>query len=384
MKKPATFFFLPFVLSITLLQVLSSTVSAQITLNESDFSSNIGTQYTVDLISYNEFASVIPLIEQSGEDQTWDLTQFAIQDSVYGNGTIEFFSSFDGNPGADENPFSDANVMALAEFETTFDVNGFEFIIDQIIYSYNSLSADGLLEFGNIQAEASAPNDPVVRIENTPAKTVFPFPLAFGTSWNYNYTSEVIQEGSGTSSTDYSVVSEVDGWGDVVIGNTTIPALRVMSSETTEIAGLEYTSVTVIFLDENGFEFANLSADSSLSGEGYFPDSANLQITAYSQINAVSAETTHDIPQSIRLNQNFPNPFNPATQISYQLDSPTEVSLTIYSLTGQKVQTLVSGEFKQAGEYNVPFDAGNLASGIYIYRLRAGDQMFTRTMTLLR
>lgn len=384
MKKTVTHLFYGFFLASIFSLILSLNAKAQFTLNESDFSALIGTGFDVELISFSQSGSLIPIIDQSGEDQTWDLSSFAVQDSVYGSGNIEFFNSFAGKPGAGDDHFSDANVMAQSEFEVTFSINGSDSTINQIIYSYNELTDSGLFEYGNVQAEASAPETPLLTIKNTPSETVYPFPLTYGTTWNYSYTSETIQSVGGQSSSDYTVSGEVDGWGEVVIGNTTIPVLRIRSEETTEFSGFEFTSVTIIFVDENGFEFASLSADLIPFSNDYDPDTANLQITAYDQINIVSAETSPDLPQSVSLNQNFPNPFNPTTQISYQLNRSAEVSLTVYSLTGQRVQTLLSSEMKQAGEHIVPFNAGNLASGVYMYRLRAGDQIFTRKMTLLK
>ena len=384
MKPSATFPLWLSFLTLSLSVMFTSSGLAQITLNESDFSSMIGSSFNVELISFTDSASVIPIIEQSGEDQVWDLSTFAIQDSVYGSGSIEFFSSFDGKPGADDSHFSSANVMAQAEFEVTFETNSGDTTVNQIIYSYSGLDENSLLEYGNVQAEASAPNDPLMTIRNTPPETVYPFPLAFGETWNYNYTSETTQSFGGQSSTEYSVTAEVDGWGEVKVGDIVIPALRIRTEETTEFSGIEFTSVTVIFIYENGFEFANLTADVLPFTTDFDPETANIQITAYDQINVVSAEASPDLPQSIRLNQNYPNPFNPATQITYQLDNAANVTLEVFSLTGQRVKTLVNGEMKSAGSHSISFSAGNLSSGVYMYRLRAGDKTMTRKMTLLK
>ena len=88
------------------------------------------------------------------------------------------------------------------------------------------------------------------------------------------------------------------------------------------------------------------------------------------------------------LAQNFPNPFNTGTLISYTLDRATEVELDIYSLTGQRVVRLV-GEFATAGAYEVVWDglddAGrNAASGAYLYRLRTGEVSQVRKLLFLR
>ena len=92
-------------------------------------------------------------------------------------------------------------------------------------------------------------------------------------------------------------------------------------------------------------------------------------------------------PVEYTLNQNYPNPFNPKTTISYQLPKFSEVELSIYSILGQKVATLVNKK-QPAGTYNVQWDASGFASGIYIYQLKAGGQkqnaVLTKKLILLK
>ncbi len=83
------------------------------------------------------------------------------------------------------------------------------------------------------------------------------------------------------------------------------------------------------------------------------------------------------------LAQNFPNPFNPATNIRYSLPQASQVELSVFNLLGQKVATLVNG-FEQAGGHQITFDAGNLESGIYFYKIDAGDFQEVRKMLLTR
>lgn len=83
------------------------------------------------------------------------------------------------------------------------------------------------------------------------------------------------------------------------------------------------------------------------------------------------------------LSQNYPNPFNPATKISWQSPASGHTSLKVYDVLGKEVATLVD-EFKPAGRYEVEFDATKLSSGVYLYRLQAGEQSFTKKMTLIK
>jgi hypothetical protein len=89
------------------------------------------------------------------------------------------------------------------------------------------------------------------------------------------------------------------------------------------------------------------------------------------------------LPKSYALNQNYPNPFNPTTALSYQLAEMSNVNLSIYNMLGQKVATLVN-ERQQAGTYQIEWDAGNLASGIYYYTIKAGAFHQVKKMVLMK
>jgi hypothetical protein len=83
------------------------------------------------------------------------------------------------------------------------------------------------------------------------------------------------------------------------------------------------------------------------------------------------------------LGQNYPNPFNPSTTINYSLPISGNVKLTIYNSIGSKVATLVN-EYKPAGTYSVNFNASNLASGIYLYRLESGTYSAAKKLILIK
>ncbi len=96
-------------------------------------------------------------------------------------------------------------------------------------------------------------------------------------------------------------------------------------------------------------------------------------------IETVEGET----PTQIRLEQNFPNPFNPSTTFEYSLDRRLDVKVRVYDVLGRVVATLVDG-VQPAATYRVTFDAGDLASGLYIYRLETPNQVITRRMVLIK
>ena len=89
------------------------------------------------------------------------------------------------------------------------------------------------------------------------------------------------------------------------------------------------------------------------------------------------------IPTKFSLSQNYPNPFNPTTKINYALPTSTKVNIKIYDILGRMVKQLVN-ETKDAGYYTVTFDGTNLASGIYFYRIEAGNFVESKKMVIVK
>ena len=94
-------------------------------------------------------------------------------------------------------------------------------------------------------------------------------------------------------------------------------------------------------------------------------------------------ENSINLPDRFQLEQNHPNPFNPSTTIEYSLPKSGDVSLNVYNIIGQEVIRLVN-ENQQVGNHHIKWDASNVASGVYIYRLQAGEFVQTKKMVLLK
>jgi hypothetical protein len=94
-------------------------------------------------------------------------------------------------------------------------------------------------------------------------------------------------------------------------------------------------------------------------------------------------EPSRALPAAFALEQNYPNPFNPSTTIRYSLPERSYVTLTVFNALGQRVAMLAEGE-KEAGFHEVRFEASSLASGVYLYRLTAGEYVQARKLILLR
>lgn len=140
------------------------------------------------------------------------------------------------------------------------------------------------------------------------------------------------------------------------------------------------------------FAIGNLdgdTADEVVYTQGYTRGIAN-DTTADAAIldivhTPVSVELETDVvPAQFYLDQNFPNPFNPSTQIKFGITEAANVDLRIYDVLGREVAVLINNQYLGAGSYNSKFNAVNLASGIYVYRLTAGTNSVSRKMQLLK
>jgi hypothetical protein len=148
-------------------------------------------------------------------------------------------------------------------------------------------------------------------------------------------------------------------------------------------------------LETSADKFADTPLDLKMSESKFktkvfaFDGKKNIELTN-SENNTIegvtgnsSKESTANIPTEFALAQNYPNPFNPSTTINYELPASNFVTLKIYDLTGKEVMTLVN-ENQNAGRYTAIFNGSNLASGMYFYKITAGEFTFVRKMVLIK
>ena len=100
-------------------------------------------------------------------------------------------------------------------------------------------------------------------------------------------------------------------------------------------------------------------------------------------VNLEDTGITNTNPKEFFLSQNYPNPFNPSTNIKFTLPKPENVKIEVYNIIGQKIETLLNKSMS-AGYHEVEFNGQNLASGIYLYRIEAGEWQDVRKMVLLK
>jgi hypothetical protein len=137
----------------------------------------------------------------------------------------------------------------------------------------------------------------------------------------------------------------------------------------------------------HGRVFSHWMVRTGTSEQRYETATLTMALTADTQVEAVFTIDTstedRDAPFATALAQNFPNPFNPSTVVRFQVGTQDLASLRVYDLLGREVAVLVN-DVMPAGEHTVTFDASNLASGVYVYRLIVGAEVHTKRMTLIK
>lgn len=188
--------------------------------------------------------------------------------------------------------------------------------------------------------------------------------------------------GNGINSVDFIAEYSTSGVSLESLELTGLPEDWVVVTSTEEegmakfaIAGI--TPISDAQIATLTFKLSGSDSDISLRATGFVNDSEY----------ATDELSVKELPQSFALEQNYPNPFNPTTNVRYQLPASADVTIELFTINGQKVQTLVSKR-QDAGTHTLTVDGANLSSGVYVYRITAksADASFTSTrkMTLIK
>ena len=233
------------------------------------------------------------------------------------------------------------------------------------------LSGDTMYTLGQVSVY------PQYRFEHYRPYEVLPTPATYLNAYvrsgmiydtTYNFTGGVVN----AYQTAYKDSVIVDGYGTVKILGRQFECLRVNMKHVT------FNDKEFMFFTREGL-FIDVMASSTE------PDTGSVRlddVTIMLAPSLVGVNEQEAVPQGFTLGQNYPNPFNPSTAIPYGLPARAAVSLKIFNMLGQCVATLVEGQ-KEAGQYQVQWTA-NVSSGIYYYRMQAGQFIETKKLVLLK
>jgi hypothetical protein len=259
-------------------------------------------------------------------------------------------------------------------------------IMGYVLNSYQYLGINnGLMNYGSGAEGTAGPFTITALIINNPSDKTIAIPLTMGTSWTEDY---VETDSSGISGFPPTVdvfsvhkVNTVDAYGPMTLpGGSTVQALRLRTDQTENGTGFYDRYISYLFVTNSGTQVSVEAADTTS------PSSGTIAVSGITYLNAGITgirQVDNTAPDNFVLEQNYPNPFNPTTEISYSIPSAQKVVLKVYDELGRETATLVDRE-QAPGHYTVDFNASNFASGVYFYRLQAGDFVQMKKMILMK
>ena len=255
-------------------------------------------------------------------------------------------------------------------------------------YSYFSLNGSFDTHGSVVEAEIMN-SSAVITTTNIPQEPNATIPYTFNSMVDYSGAQTIITEINDTvvNTVNQTIVthSEVDAYGPMTMpGGQIYDALRVRVDEITIIAGFpppfNYDRhISYDFITTNG-SFVNVPSDTTKPNTGVIANTASI---AWAGPFVADVQVGETIPSDYKLSQNYPNPFNPSTSIEYSVPEESFVELKVYDVLGNEVATLVNEE-RIAGVYRADFSGNDLASGLYIARLTAGNYTGSIKMTLMK
>ncbi|MDX9712940.1 MAG: T9SS type A sorting domain-containing protein [Ignavibacteriaceae bacterium] len=204
----------------------------------------------------------------------------------------------------------------------------------------------------------------------------------------FRWTSSGGMQNLGTLGGNKSEAWGVSGDGSVIVGMSRIPNGQSRAFRWTASAGMEDLNIVYANLLSSG-SVLNLARAISFDGRfivgtGFNSSTSRNEGFLLFNVNTTDVQSVNsNLPIAVELEQNFPNPFNPSTTISFSIPTEEFVTLKVFNSLGEEVAELVN-ETKPAGNYSVSFDAANLSSGIYFYKITAGNFSDTKKMIILK
>lgn len=301
-----------------------------------------------------------------------------------GNGSYKIFFGYPLPPGIDQNLFSNDPIPAMQAFWLKATATGASLSFkpdyqgtSQVLYKTRSDNATPGVPWLSLEISSGDFSDQVLLFAGSEDTPSFDVPKLKTIASKY---------------VELALVDEQNNWisKSLSMENASFP-LRFSSTETGTFTfswqGLDRFGGDKIFTLVDTFTEQEIALEEG--GEYTFEVTEEQQATnrfvlEVGEGSLVSNEPGSELPTSVELQQNYPNPFNPRTTIAFGTPETGKVTLEVFDVLGRKVATLLAGENKAAGRHTVTFNASNLASGMYIYRLQAGSTVITKKLTLIK
>lgn len=348
---------------ILLVAVSAGGAYAQITVGAGDIDAILGSELEGRISILEEPAQtpeIQALVAADGEADTYDFSGITFEETI--SGRMTYTAPGPGIPHYDDPHFAQADLVV----EMQFQESGVDTSV--VMWSFSKIEEDGVYSLGMIMPMDDIDEDgepDTLAMEFDPPLFSSPLSYTYGDSWTMDPMF-------GEDDTEV----EVTGYGTLIAPDGTArQALRV--EHTTSFFGLTMTSIEFVTGGEDGLPGVSASVEVGLDG--------SVTSVSFTEITGEVGTSTDgvDLPERIALDQNYPNPFNPTTTIPFELEEAGHVAVKVFDTLGREVATLVEG-ILPAGYHTVSFEAGDLPSGTYIYRLTSGSSEKTQIMTLLK
>jgi hypothetical protein len=349
------------------------TAVAQTIITSSDILGLVGKS---QIIETDTTGSITVNVGSAGTNQTWDFRSVILQVDQVANQ----FLAPQGTPFAAQ--FPQANFVQKSFLPSQ---------PDYAIYLYLQVTTNNLRTLGGgvVSEDTSFANF-------ADASDLAPLPLQFGTTWNSTESDTLGIPPTFAIITTTTTNNTVDAAGTVRLPIGDFDCLRIRSNHKTVsktivngivVSADSTTNIDYAWASKNNFFVAIISSQDDETNPN-FTNASNFGRLASLATGVASRSGDDSVPTGFVLQQNFPNPFNPETRITFQLSGAGYAELSVYNLMGEKVRTLVAASMLP-GTHSVQWDGRDergerLATGTYVYRLKAGGGEQSKTMLLLK
>ncbi|MFC2170405.1 T9SS type A sorting domain-containing protein [Calditrichota bacterium] len=337
---------------------LSSLVLAQVTIDYEDFSTPSGTRTT----SMESESGITLDVGSDGADQTWDYSEIIAEGE-----RIRVSVSPDTIPGAAS--FPDANFVEYEQGPPEATT---------LFYSFGRIDETGYYQYGLSIYFTEQDTTYIVPFETS--GPIYTFPLEYGDEWLYTHEFDF----SGTQID--SMHFNIDAWGSVTDQAGTFDCLRLQTftkgyEEEDDTLSLHDQQYSYTFLSPGNGMICSMDSDDS----DVNPDFTLGEFSRTTEVifGKIKERLLAELPGQSNLDPAYPNPFNPNTQLMFNVTQPGDVTIDVYDVNGRMVTSLVNGFFG-AGGYKADFDASSLSSGVYFARFNTGNVNQTQRLILMK